>query len=105
MPNQPRVGVGAQRAVLSLQAAPYREVDFAPARQMLVGMKFFVMKNLASLEWTSGFGQSHDCTYSGSGIKPPGYEGTWSVVTNILVGGVSLYFQEVTEGAMPCGAY
>ena len=66
-------GVGAQRAVLSLQAVPYREVDYAPARQVLVGMKFFVMKNLAFFGEYKRIWSSHDFTYSGSDIKPPGY--------------------------------
>ena len=86
------IGVGAQRAVLSLQVVPYREVDYAPAGQVLVGMKFFVMKNLAVFGEYKRIWSSHDFTYSGSGIKPPGYEETWSVVTNVLVGGVALHF-------------
>jgi hypothetical protein len=85
-------GVGAQRAVLSIQVVPYREVDYAPAGQALVGVKFFVMKNFAVFGEYKRIWSSHDFTYSGSGIKPPGYEETWSVVTNILVGGVSLHF-------------
>ena len=84
------IGVGAQRAVLSLQAVPYREVDYAPAGQLLVGMKFFVMKNLAIFGEYKRIWSSHDFTYSG--VQPPGYEETWSVVTNILAGGVSIHF-------------
>jgi hypothetical protein len=83
-------GVGAQRAVLSFQAVPHREVDYAPARQVLVGMKFFVMKNLAVFGEYKRIWSSHDFTYSD--IAPPGYEETWSVVTNVLVGGASLHF-------------
>lgn len=83
-------GVGAQRAVLSLQAVPYREVDYAPAGQLLVGMKFFVMKNLAIFGEYKRIWSSHDFTYSG--IQPPGYEETWSIVTNVLAGGVSIHF-------------
>jgi hypothetical protein len=59
---------------------------------VLVGMKFFVMKNLAFFGEYKRIWSSHDFTYSGSDIKPPGYEETWSVVTNVLVGGVSLHF-------------
>jgi hypothetical protein len=84
------IGVGAQRAVLSLQAVPYREVDYAPAGQLLVGMKFFVMKNLAIFGEYKRIWSSHDFTYSG--ITPPGYEETWSIVTNVLAGGVSIHF-------------
>ena len=84
------IGVGAQRAVLSLQAVPYREVDYAPAGQLLVGMKFFVMKNLAVFGEYKRIWASHNFTYSG--VQPPGYEETWSVVTNILAGGVSIHF-------------
>ena len=96
-------GVGAQRAVLSLQAVPYREVDYAPAGQVLVGMKFFVMKNLAFFGEYKRIWSSHDFTYSGSDIKPPGYEETWSLATNVLVGGVSLHFQEVTKNRFVLG--
>jgi hypothetical protein len=71
---------------------------------MLVGMKFFVMKNLASLEWTSGFG--HPTTVR-TQVQASSLLDmmTHGLLTNVLVGGVSLHFQEVTEGAMPCGAY
>ena len=84
------IGVGAQRAVVSLQVVPYREVDYAPAGQVLVGMKFFLMKNLAVFGEYKRIWSSHDFTYSG--VRPPGYEETWSLVTNVLVGGVSLHF-------------
>lgn len=57
-------GVGAQRAVLSLQAVPYREINYAPAGQVLVGMKFFVMKNLAVFGEYKRIWSSHDFTYS-----------------------------------------
>lgn len=86
------IGAGAQRAVMSLQIVPYREVSYAPAGQVLVGMKFFVIKNLAVFAEYKRIRSSHDFTYSNSGIKPPGYEETWSVATNVLVGGVSLHF-------------
>jgi hypothetical protein len=59
-------------------------------------MKFFVMKNLAVFGVDKRTWSSLNCTSSGSGIKPPGYEDIWSVATNGLVGGVSLHFQEVT---------
>jgi len=83
-------GVGVQRAVMSLQFVPYREVDYAPAGQVLVGMKFFVMKNLAVFGEYKRIWSSHDFTWSG--IAPPGFEEKWSVATNVLVGGVSLHF-------------
>jgi hypothetical protein len=83
-------GVGVQRAVLSLQVVPYREVDYAPAGQVLVGMKFFVMRNLAVFGEYKRIWSSHDFTYSG--VFPPGFEEKWSVVTNVLAGGVSLHF-------------
>lgn len=84
------IGVGAQRAVLSLQIVPYREVDYAPAGQVLVGMKVFVMKNLAVFGEYKRIWSSHD--FVTSAIFSPGYEEKWSVVTNVLVGGVSLHF-------------
>jgi hypothetical protein len=98
-------GVDAQRAVLSLQIVPYREVDCAPARQVLVGMKFFVMNNLAVFGGHKRIWSTYDFTYSGSGIKHPGYEEKWSLATNVLVGGVSLHFQEVTGNRIRPGTY
>jgi Outer membrane protein beta-barrel domain len=84
------IGVGAQRAVLSLQDNPYREVDYAPAGQVLVGMKFFVMKNLAVFGEYKRIWSSHHFSYTD--VRPPGFEDTWSIATNVLVGGVSLHF-------------
>jgi hypothetical protein len=54
------IGVGAQRAVMSLQIVPHREVDYALAGQVLVGMKFFVMKNLAVFGEYKRIWSSHD---------------------------------------------
>ena len=84
------IGVGAQRAVASLQIVPYREVDYAPAGQALVGMKFFMMKNLAVFGEFKRIWSSHDFTYAD--VAPPRYKETWSLATNVLVGGVSLHF-------------
>ncbi|MBI3808672.1 MAG: hypothetical protein HY281_14360 [Nitrospirae bacterium] len=84
-------GVGAQRAVLSLQTVPFREVDYAPAGQALVGMKFFLMRNLAGFGEYKRIWSSHEFTYSDLS-PPPGYFEKYSVVTNVLVGGVSLHF-------------
>jgi hypothetical protein len=86
------IGVGVQRAVLSLQVVPYREVVYAPAGQVLVGMNFFVTKYLAVFGEFKRIWSSHDFTYSGSGIKPPGYMETWSLATNIVAGGVAVDF-------------
>jgi hypothetical protein len=85
------IGVGAQRAVLSLQIVPSREVDYAPAGQLLVGMKFFVMKNLAVFGEYKRIWSSHEFTYPDLALAP-GYFERYSVVTNVLVGGVSLHF-------------
>ena len=84
-------GVGAQRAVLSLPSTLYREVDYAPAGQALVGMKFFVFKNIAVFGEYKRIWSSHEFTYSDLG-PPPGYFEKYSVVTNVLVGGLSLHF-------------
>ena len=59
------IGAGVQRAVMSLQFVPYREVDYAPAGQVLVGMKFFVIKNLAVFGEYKRIWSSHDFTWSG----------------------------------------
>jgi hypothetical protein len=84
-------GVGAQRAVLSLQVVPYREVDYAPAGQALVGMTFFLTRNLAVFGEYKRIWSSHEFTYSDLG-SPPGYFEKYSVATNVLVGGVSIHF-------------
>jgi hypothetical protein len=54
-------------------------------------MKFFIMRNLAIFGEYKRIWSSHDFTYQG-GVFPPGFEEKWSVVTNVLVGGVSLHF-------------
>lgn len=62
--------VGVQRAVVSLQIVPYREVSYASAGQVLMGMKFFVMRNLAVFGEYKRIWSSHDFTYAD--IAPAG---------------------------------
>ena len=84
------IGIGVQRAVMSLQIVPHREVSYAPAGQVLVGMKFFVIKNLAVFGEYKRIWSSHD--FHDPALFSPGYEEKWSLATNVLVGGVSLHF-------------
>lgn len=84
------IGVGAQRAVMSLQIVPYREVSYAPAGQVLVGMKFYVMKNLAVFGEYKRIWSSHD--FVDPAFFVPGFEEKYSIGTNVLAGGVSLHF-------------
>ena len=84
------IGIGVQRAVMSLQIVPHREVSYAPAGQVLVGMKFFVIKNLAFFGEYKRIWSSHD--FHDPALFSPGYEEKWSLATNVLVGGVSLHF-------------
>ena len=83
-------GGGVQRAVLTYSPEAYREVDYAPAGQVLVGMKCFMFRNLAVFGEYKRIWSSHEFSYAG--ITPAGYKQTWSVVTNILAAGVSLHF-------------
>jgi hypothetical protein len=53
-------------------------------------MKFFMMKHFAVFGEYKRIWSSHDFTLSG--VAAPGFEETWSVATNIFVGGVSLHF-------------
>lgn len=85
------IGIGAQRAALSVEINGHREVDYSPAGQVLIGMNFFVMRNLALFGEYKRIWSSHEFTYS-SDIKPPGYKEQWSLATNILAGGVALHF-------------
>lgn len=85
------IGVGAQRAALTLQINGHREANYSPAVQLLAGMKFFVMRNLAVFGEYKRIWSSHEFTYSAD-IVPPGYKETWSLATNVLVGGVALHF-------------
>jgi hypothetical protein len=55
---------------VSLQVVPYREVSYAPAGQVLMGMKFFVMRNLAVFGEYKRIWSSHDFTYAD--IAPAG---------------------------------
>jgi hypothetical protein len=54
---------------VSLQTVPYREVDYGSAGQVLVGMKYFVIKNLAVFGEYKRIWSFHDFTYSD--VAPP----------------------------------
>jgi hypothetical protein len=88
------IGVCAQRAALSVQINGHREVSYASAGQVLVGMKFFVMRNLSVFGEDKRIWSSHEFSYS-TDIKLTGYNEQWALATIVLVGGVAFHFQEV----------
>jgi hypothetical protein len=57
---------------------------------VLVGMKFFVIKNLAVFGEYKRIWSSHD--FHDPALFSPGFKEKWSLATNVLVGGVSLHF-------------
>jgi hypothetical protein len=88
------IGVCAQQAALSVQINGHREVSNAPAGQVLVGVKFFVMRNLSVFGEDKWIWSSHEFSYS-TDIKPSGYNAQRSLATIVLIGGVAFHFQEV----------
>jgi opacity protein-like surface antigen len=82
-------GLGAQRATLSTSG--FQETSYSPAVQLLVGAKFFLVKNLAifaEIKRTTGWNKFE---YEGAGA-PPGYFEKYTISSNHLVAGVALHF-------------
>ena len=82
-------GLGAQRANLTIQG--YQETSYSPAVQGLVGVKFFLIKNLAifgEVKRTIGWNK-FDFEDAGA---PPGYFQKYTISSNHLVAGVALHF-------------
>jgi hypothetical protein len=82
-------GLGAQRATLSVSG--YEETSYSPAVQGLVGLKFFLIKNLAifsEVKRTTGW---NEFDFEGAGA-PPGYYQKYTISSNHFVAGVALHF-------------
>lgn len=82
-------GLGAQRATLSVLG--YEETSYSPALQGLVGVKVFLIKNLAifgEVKRTTGWNKFD---YEDAGA-PPGYYEKYTITSNHLVAGVALHF-------------
>lgn len=82
-------GLGAQRATLSTLG--YKETSYSPAVQGLVGVKFFLVKNLAifaEIKRTTGWNKFD---YQDLG-PPPGYYEKYTISSNHFVAGVALHF-------------
>ena len=82
-------GLGAQRASLTLLG--YQETSYAPAVQGLVGIKFFLIKNLAIFGEVKRTTGKNEFDFEGAGA-PPGYFEKYSITSNHFVGGVALHF-------------
>lgn len=82
-------GLGVQRAHTTFLG--YQETSYSPAVQGLVGIKFFLIKNLAifaEVKRTTGW---NEFNYEGLGT-PPGYHEKFTITSNHFVGGVALHF-------------
>ena len=82
-------GLGAQRA--SMTVSGFQETSYSPAVQGLVGVKFFLIKNLAifgEVKRTTGWNKFD---FEGSGA-PPGFFTKFTIASNHLVAGVALHF-------------
>jgi hypothetical protein len=82
-------GLGAQRATLTLSG--FQETSYSPAVQGLVGVKFFLVKNLAifaEVKRTTGWNKFD---FEGAGA-PPGYFEKYTISSNHFVAGVALHF-------------
>ncbi|MFO0701794.1 MAG: hypothetical protein U0236_21460 [Nitrospira sp.] len=85
------VGGGVQRARLTDIATGNRETSYSPLFQGLVGIKFFLIKQIAifgEAKYTQGW---HSFDYAGVGF-PPDYRERYTIVTGNVVGGVALHF-------------
>lgn len=82
-------GLGAQRATLTVSG--FQETSYSPAVQGLVGVKFFLIKNLgifAEIKRTTGWNKFD---FEGAGA-PPGYFEKYTISSNHFVAGVALHF-------------
>ena len=82
-------GLGAQRVTLSRNG--FQETSYSPAVQGLVGVKFFLIKNLGifvEAKRTTGWNK-FDFADAGA---PPGYFEKYTIASNHLVAGVALHF-------------
>lgn len=82
-------GLGVQRASLTIQG--FQETSYSPAVQGLVGVKFFLIKNLAifgEVKRTTGWNKFD---FEGAGA-PPGYFEKYTISSNHFVAGVALHF-------------
>jgi hypothetical protein len=69
----------------------FLEISYSPAVQVLVGVKFFLIKNLAifgEVKRTIGWNK-FDFEDAGA---PPGYFPKYTISSNYLVAGVALHF-------------
>jgi len=82
-------GLGAQRAHMTISG--FQETSYSPAVQGLVGLKLFLIKNLAifaEVKRTTGW---NTFDFEGSGA-PPGFSQTYTISSNHFVAGVALHF-------------
>jgi len=82
-------GLGAQRAHMTI--LNYQETSYSPAVQGFVGVKFFLVENLAIFtEWkrTAGW---HRFNFQGAGT-PPGFYEKFTISSNHVVGGLAIHF-------------
>jgi hypothetical protein len=82
-------GLGAQRAHLTVLG--FQETSYSPAVQGLVGLKLFLINNLAifaEVKRTTGW---NNFDFEGSGA-PPGFYEKFTISSNHFVAGVALHF-------------
>jgi hypothetical protein len=82
-------GLGAQRASLTILG--YQETSYAPAVQGLIGIKFFLIKNLAIFGEVKRTTGRNKFDYEGAGA-PPDYFEKYTITSNHFVAGVALHF-------------
>lgn len=85
------IGTGVQRAHMSMTSINYQETSYSPLLQGLVGVKFFLINNVALFaewKWTQGW---HSFNLAGLGA-PADYRERYTFATSNMVGGVALHF-------------
>jgi hypothetical protein len=84
-------GVGVQRTHLTDSGVSHQETSYSPAIQGMVGLKFFIVRNFALFgEWKRTTSWA-TFTYGGTG-PPPGFSETFTITSNLVVGGIALHF-------------
>ena len=82
-------GLGVQRATLTVSG--FQETSYSPAVQGLVGLKFFLINNVAifaEIKRTTGWNKFD---FEGAGA-PPGFFEKYTITSNHIVAGVALHF-------------
>ncbi len=84
------VGAGVERARLTDGATGFRKVDYAPAFDVIAGLKLFVFRNFALFgEYKRTYAEHR---FKFDNLKPLDYQEKHTITANHLLAGVALHF-------------